>query len=90
MIETPMPSQMTAPSKLRQLAILIYATLILLALAMPEEIQSRLDDLPASPMVRGAQAAVGVLVNVSNTLGIAPFYRSVRGKFFDFAGLPQS
>jgi hypothetical protein len=73
--------------KLRTIAFVVYGTLFLLLLAMPEEIASRLDDLPDSAPVRVAQTTVGGIVRFSNWVGIAKVYRAARDRFVAAAGL---
>jgi membrane protein YdbS with pleckstrin-like domain len=82
---SPIPPQ----KRLRTVAIIVYATFALLVLAIPDAISSRLDDLNPSPLVRAAQAAVGAVAQVSNTLGIAPVYRAARSRFLAATGLQQ-
>ena len=76
-------------SKLVTLAVILYGTLGLLALAMPDALSSRLDDLAPSPVVRAAQSSVAAIAVVSNALGIAAVYRAARAQFLATAGLQR-
>ncbi|MBV8565590.1 MAG: hypothetical protein JO366_12930 [Methylobacteriaceae bacterium] len=76
-------------SRLLTLAAILYGTLGLLALAMPDALSSRLDDLTPSPLVRAAQSGVGSIAVVSNALGIAAVYRAARAQFLATAGLQR-
>jgi hypothetical protein len=89
----PPPQHRTPPPssriKLWRIAIIIYGTLALLLLTMPDEILSRLDDFEPTLPVRTAQTIVGAIATVSNTLGIPPAFHAVRNAVLTLAGVQQ-
>ena len=87
-VEAP-PRKLGKLGKLGNIAVIIYATLGMMLLAMPEEISSRLDDFTPTPPVRAAQAAIGAIASVSQALGISPAFKALRAGVLDFAGIDR-
>jgi hypothetical protein len=82
-------AQPVRQNKLRRIAIIIYGTLALLLLTMPDEILARLDDFNPTLPVRAAQTVVGAIAVVSNALGIPPAFHAVRNAIMTLAGVQQ-
>ena len=83
------PPLRLSQNKVRRIAVIIYGTLVLLLLSMPDEILGRLDDFSPTLPVRAAQTIVGAIAGVSNALGIPPAFHAARSVVLTLAGVQQ-
>jgi hypothetical protein len=82
-------TKLSSARTLRRLAIILYGTLVLLLLAMPDEILTRLDDFNPTPPVRVAQAIIGAIAGVSHALGLSTAFQAARAAVVALAGVQQ-
>ena len=66
---------------------IVYGTLALLFVSMPNQVASRLDDLPSTSVVRGVQQATLAVAKGSDAVGIETFYRALRARFLAAAAI---
>ena len=73
-------------SALRAAAIVIYATLALLAVTIPQSVVNWLADMNGNPVVETALRGAEVLRNMSQRAGVATVYQRARGVFIAISG----
>ena len=73
-------------SALRTAAIVIYGTLVLLAVSIPQSVENWLADMNGNPVEETALRGAEVLRNLSERAGIAGVYRRGRDIFTAFSG----
>jgi hypothetical protein len=73
-------------SVLRTAAIVIYGTLALLAVSIPQSVENWLADMNGNPVEATALRGAEVLRNLSERAGIAGVYRRGRDIFTAFSG----
>jgi hypothetical protein len=84
------PSDLDQPQPahpLRSAAIIIYATLTLLALTIPQSLTNWLSDMNGNPAQEAAQRGAEGLRHVSQAAGIAGVYQRARDKFLSISGV---
>jgi hypothetical protein len=81
-LEPPRPA--SAP---RTTTIVIYGTLALLAVAVPQSVENWLADMNGNPVEEAALHGAEVLRNLSERAGIAGVYRRGRDIFTAFSGV---
>jgi hypothetical protein len=74
-------------SALRAAAIVIYATLMLLAVTIPQSVVNWLADMNANPVQDTALRGAEVLRNLSQRAGVAAVYQRARGIFIAISGV---
>ncbi len=72
---------------LRVAAIVIYLTLALLVLAIPQSLTNWLSDMNGNPVQEIALRGAGILRNVSQRIGVAGVYRRARDAFIAVSGV---
>jgi hypothetical protein len=72
---------------LRTAAIVIYATLVLLAVAIPQSVVNWLSDMNANPVEERALRGAEVLRNLSQRAGVATVYQRARDIFIAISGV---
>ncbi len=83
------PTAAEGRRKLWTVAVVLYGTLALLLVAVPDGASSRLDDFEQTRLVRAAQATVAAVTHVSDALGVSTFFRAARARFLAAAGLER-
>ncbi len=76
----------TAARPLRRLAVILYASLGLLLLAMPQQIADRLDDFEPNPVAHAAKLAAEAVAKVMAPLGIPQLFGRARKAFLEALG----
>jgi hypothetical protein len=74
-------------SALRTATIVIYATLMLLAVAIPQSVVNWLADMNANPVQETALRGAEVLRNLSQRAGVATVYQRARDIFIAISGV---
>jgi hypothetical protein len=74
-------------SELRTAAIVIYATLMLLAVAIPQSVVNWLADMNGNPVEETALRGAAALRNLSQRAGVATVYQRARGIFIAISGV---
>ena len=74
-------------SALRTAAIVIYATLALLAVTIPQSVVNWLADMNANPVQETALRGAEALPNLSQWSGIASVYQRARNIFIENSGV---
>lgn len=74
-------------SALRTTAIVIYATLMLLAVTIPQSVVNWLADMNANPVQETALRGAEALRTLSQRAGVATAYRQARDIFFAISGV---
>jgi hypothetical protein len=74
-------------SALRTTAIVIYATLMLLAVTIPQSVVNWLADMNANPVQETALRGAEVLRNLSQRAGVATLYQRGRDIFIAISGV---
>jgi Na+/glutamate symporter len=72
---------------LRTAAIIIYATLVLLAVTIPQSVMNWLADMNGNPVQETALRGAEVLRNLSERVGVATVYQRARGIFIAISGV---
>jgi hypothetical protein len=72
---------------LRTAAIVIYATLMLLAVTIPQSVVNWLADMNANPVEEVALRGADVLRNLSQRTGVAIVYQRARDIFIAISGV---
>ena len=83
------PSEFERPlsaNPLRTAAIVIYATLALLAVTIPQSIENWLADMNGNPVEDAALRGAEVLRNLSQRAGVAAVYQQARDIFIAISG----
>jgi len=83
------PSEFERPrsaSALRTAAIVIFATLLLLAAAIPQSLVNWLNDMNGNPVQETALGGAEALRNLSQRAGVATVYQRARDIFIAIAG----
>ena len=73
-------------SPLRRLAWIIYGALLLLGVAMPQQIADRLDDFEPNAAAHAGKLVFEGLAQVTDTVGIGPAFTRARQAFLEAAG----
>ena len=73
-------------SALRTATIVIYATLMLLAVTIPQSVVNWLADMNANPVQETALRGAEVLRNLSQRAGVATVYQRARDIFIAISG----
>ena len=84
------PSEFEPPrpaNPLRTAAIVIYATLVLLAVTIPQSVVNWLADMNANPVQETALRGAEVLENLSERTGVPTVYRHARAIFIAISGV---
>jgi Na+/glutamate symporter len=71
---------------LRNAAIVIYATLALLAVTIPQSVENWLADMNGNPVEDTALRGAAVLRNLSQRAGVAAVYQRARDIFIAISG----
>jgi hypothetical protein len=71
---------------LRAAAIVIYATLALLAVTIPQSLTNWLSDMNGNPVQETALRGAGILRNLSERAGVATVYQRARDIFIAVSG----
>jgi hypothetical protein len=74
-------------SALRTTAIVIYATLMLLAVTIPQSVVNWLADMNANPVQETALRGAEVLGNLSQRTGVPTVYQRARAIFIAISGV---
>jgi hypothetical protein len=74
-------------SALRTASIVIYATLMLLAVTIPQSVVNWLADMNANPVQETALRGAEVLRNLSQRAGVATVYQQARDIFIAISGV---
>ena len=74
-------------SPLRTAAIVIYATLALLAVTIPQSVVNWLADMNANPVQETALRGAEALRNLSQRTGVATVYEHARAVFIAISGV---
>jgi len=74
-------------SALRTTAIVIYATLMLLAVTIPQSVVNWLADMNGNPVQETALRGAEALRNLSQRAGVAPVYQRARDVFIAISGV---
>jgi len=83
------PTELEEPhpaGTLRAAAIVIYATLALLAVTIPQSVVNWLADMNGNPVEETALRGAEVLRNLSQRVGVATVYQRARDIFIAFSG----
>ena len=72
---------------LRNAAIVIYATLALLAVTIPQSVENWLADMNGNPVEDTALRGAAVLRNLSQRAGVAAVYQRARDIFIAISGV---
>lgn len=83
------PSEFERPrsaSPLRTASIVLYATLVLLAVTIPQSVENWLADMNGNPVEDTALRGAEVLRNLSERAGIAAVYQRARDIFIAISG----
>jgi hypothetical protein len=72
--------------ELRTAAIVLYATLVLLAVTIPQSVVNWLADMNGNPVQETALRGAEVLRNLSQRAGVATVYQRARGIFIAISG----
>jgi hypothetical protein len=72
---------------LRTAAVIIYATLALLAVTIPQSVMNWLADMNGNPVQETALRGAEVLRNLSQRAGVAAVYQRARGIFIAISGV---
>jgi hypothetical protein len=83
------PTELDPPQPagaLRTAAIVIYATLVLLAVTIPQSIENWLADMNGNPVEDTALRGAEVLRNLSQRAGVATVYQRARDIFIAISG----
>ena len=84
------PSEFERPrpaGDLRTAAIVLYATLVLLAVTIPQSVVNWLADMNGNPVEDSALRGAEVLRNLSQRAGVATVYQRARGIFIAISGV---
>jgi hypothetical protein len=84
------PSEFERPrpmNALRTASIVIYATLALLAVTIPQSVMNWLADMNGNPIQETALRGAEVLRNLSQRAGVATVYQWARGIFIAISGV---
>jgi hypothetical protein len=84
------PSEFERPrpaGNLRAAAIVIYATLALLAVTIPQSVMNWLADMNGNPVQETALRGAEILRNLSQRAGVATVYQRARGIFIAISGV---
>ena len=79
------PSRSTNP--LRTAAIVIYGTLMLLAVTIPQSVENWLADMNGNPVEETALRGADVLRNLSQRASVATVYQRARDIFIAISGV---
>lgn len=79
---TPVPA---API-LRRLALIVYGSLALLCLALPQQVADRLDDFEPNAAAHAGRVAAEGLAQVMARTGLPQVFAATRGAFMTMAG----
>ena len=71
---------------LRRLALILYASLALLLLAMPRQIADRLDDFEPNPVAHAGKLAAEGVAKVMNPTGVPQVFARARKAFLSALG----
>lgn len=72
---------------LRVAAIVIYLTLVLLALAIPQSVTNWLSDMNGNPVQETALRGAEIVRNLSQRIGVAGVYQRARDIFIALSGV---
>ncbi len=84
------PSEFERPrpaGNLRTAAIVIYATLALLAVTIPQSVMNWLADMNGNPVQETALRGAEILRNLSQRAGVATVYQRARDNFIAISGV---
>jgi hypothetical protein len=84
------PSEFERPrpaGNLRTASIVIYATLALLAVTIPQSVMNWLADMNGNPIQETALRGAQLLRNLSQRAGVATVYQRARGIFIAISGV---
>ena len=84
------PTELDPPQPagaLRTAAIVIYATLVLLAVTIPQSIENWLADMNGNPVQETALRGAEVLGNLSERTGVPTVYQRARAIFMAISGV---
>ena len=81
-LERPRPT-----GELRTAAIVIYATLVLLAVTIPQSVVNWVADMNGNPVEETALRGAEVLRNLSQRAGVATVYQRARDIFIAISGV---
>jgi hypothetical protein len=81
-LEQPRPA-----GELRTTAIVIYATLVLLAVTIPQSVENWLADMNGNPVEETALRSAELLRNLSQQAGVATVYQRARAIFIAISGV---
>jgi hypothetical protein len=84
------PSELEPPrpaNPLRTTAIVLYATLVLLALTIPQSLTNWLGDMNGNPVQETALRGAEILRNLSQHAGVAAVYQRARDIFIAVTGV---
>jgi hypothetical protein len=73
---------------LRAAAVVIYATLALLAVTIPQSLTNWLSDMNGNPVQETALRGAEILRNLSERAGVATVYQRARDIFIAVSGVP--
>jgi hypothetical protein len=71
----------------RTAAIVLYATLMLLAVTIPQSVENWLADMNGNPLQETALRGAEFLRNLSQRAGVATVYQRARGIFIAISGV---
>lgn len=78
------PTSRRAP--LRRLTGIVYGTLLLLSLAMPQQIADRLDDFEPNAVAHAGKVTAEALAQIMARTGLPQLFVEARGAFLAAAG----
>jgi hypothetical protein len=84
------PTELEQPhpaGQLRTAAIVIYATLVLLAVTIPQSVVNWLADMNANPVQEAALRGAQLLGNLPQRSGVAAVYQRARDLFIAISGV---
>lgn len=81
-------AQTPRPSRLKETATILYLAMALLLLADPGAVADRLSDLPQNWLTERAAAAIGVVAEASERLGLTAAREALRGQFLKLTERP--
>ena len=71
---------------LRRLALIVYASLTLLLLAVPQQIADRLDDFEPNSIAHAGKIVAESVAKVMNTTGVPQVFERARKAFLEALG----
>ena len=81
------PRSQPPASPLRTTALILYVTLVLLALTIPQSLTNWLSDMNGSPVQETALRGAEILRNLSQRSGVAGVYQRARDLFIAVSGV---